>query len=147
MAVSHTCKKYSSLKLSTLFSNINLISRQISSLEVVDSALLSRCFLQAPIPSLWGMLEYKAVTSNVTKMVLSGKLLKRLSLFKKSVVSLMQLGIFASRGWSSLSTNAETYSGNVPMPDAIVRPGGLMLSPLGFDDEVVRIGTGASRYH
>ena len=35
------------------------------------------------------MLEYKAVTSNVAKMVLSGKLLKRLSLFSKSVVSLM----------------------------------------------------------
>ena len=72
-----------------LFSNIDLISRQISLLEVVDSALLSRCFLQAPIPSLCGMLEYKAVTSNVAKMVLSCKLSMRLNLFKKSVVSLM----------------------------------------------------------
>ena len=33
--------------------------------------------------------------------------------------------MFASRGWSSLSTNADTYSVNVPMPDAIGRPGRL----------------------
>ena len=38
--------------------------------------------------------------------------------------------MFASSGWSSLSTNADTYSVNVPMPDTIGRPGGLMLSRL-----------------
>ena len=40
----------------------------------------------------------------------------------------MQLGMFASRGWRSLSTNADTYSFNVPMPDTIGRSGGLLLS-------------------
>ena len=35
-----------------------------------------------------------------------------------------------SRGWSSLWTNADTYSVNVPMPETIGRPGGLMLSRL-----------------
>ena len=76
------------------------------------------------------MLEYKAETSNVTRMVMSGMLSKRLNLFKKSVVSLMSQGRFASRGWSSLSRNADTYSVNVQMPDTNGRPGGLMLSRL-----------------
>ena len=53
--------------------------------------------------------------------------------------------MFASRGWSSLSINADTYSVNVPMPDTIGRQGGLMLSR--WANEVVRIGTGASRYN
>ena len=53
------------------------------------------------------MLEYRAVTSNVTRVVLSGRLPKLLNLLKKSVVSLFYLGMFASRGWSSLSTNAD----------------------------------------
>ena len=38
--------------------------------------------------------------------------------------------MFASRGCSSLSRNADTYSVNVPMPDIIGLPGGLMLSRL-----------------
>ena len=38
--------------------------------------------------------------------------------------------MFGSRGLSSLSTNADTYSVNVPMSDTIGRPGGLMLSRL-----------------
>ena len=38
--------------------------------------------------------------------------------------------MFASRGCSSLSTNADEYSVNVPMPDTIGRPGGLTLSRL-----------------
>ena len=63
-------------------------------------------------------------------MVLSGKSSKRLNSFMKSVVSLMLLGMFDSRGWTFLSTNADTYSVNVPMPDTIGWPGGLMLSRL-----------------
>ena len=38
--------------------------------------------------------------------------------------------MLACRGWSSLSTNADTYSVNLPMPDTICRPDGLMLSRL-----------------
>ena len=38
--------------------------------------------------------------------------------------------MITSGGWSSLSTNADTYSVNIPMPDTIGRPGGLMLSCL-----------------
>ena len=38
--------------------------------------------------------------------------------------------MLASRGWSSLSTNADTYSVIVPMPGTIGRPGGSMLSRL-----------------
>ena len=38
--------------------------------------------------------------------------------------------MFASIGWSSLSTNADTYSVNVPMPDTIDRTCGLILSRL-----------------
>ena len=43
---------------------------------------------------------------------------------------MMLLGMFDSRGWTFLSTNADTYSVNVPMPDTIGWPGGLMLSRL-----------------
>ena len=42
----------------------------------------------------------------------------------------MYLGMFASRGWSSLSTNADTYSVDVLVPDTTGRPGGLILSRL-----------------
>ena len=38
--------------------------------------------------------------------------------------------MFASRGWSFLSTNVDTYSVNVPMPDTNGRPVGLMLNRL-----------------
>ena len=55
----------------------------------------------------------------------------------------MQLGMFASRGCSSLSTYADTYSVNVPMHYIIGRSGGLILS-LGFENEVVRIGNRTS---
>ena len=38
--------------------------------------------------------------------------------------------MFASKAWSCLSTNTDTYSVIVPMPDTIGRPGGLMLSSM-----------------
>ena len=63
-------------------------------------------------------------------MVLSDKLSMRLNLLKKSAVSIIQLGMFASCGWCSLTTNVDTYSVNVPMPDNVGHPGGLMLCRL-----------------
>ena len=50
--------------------------------------------------------------------------------------------MLASRGWSSLSTNADTYSVNVTMPDTIVRPGGLMLSCLASIMKLSRLDLG-----
>ena len=81
----------------------------------------------ALIPSVCGMLVYKELTSIVI-IVDSGVIrwLMSLSFLRKSLVSVIKLGILCRRGWRMESTYSEICSVSVLFKDTIGLYGGLM---------------------
>ena len=80
--------------------------------STVEGTLCSREFrnyLHVCIPSSWGILVYKEVTSSVTNRVSGGSGGNLLSLLKKTVVSWMNDGGEVAQGCKKQSTKCEMF--------------------------------------
>ena len=104
-----------------------LIINQVGGSSIVR---VDKYFLQASMPSLWGILVYKEDTSMVIKKWLSGT--SRVdSWFRKWVVSLTWLGRLVTWGLRMWSTKEEIFSVGPPQAEIMGRPGLLALCIFG----------------
>ena len=107
---------------------IKSIKMEMSFIRVGSVVCLLRNERHALIPSVCGMLVYKELTSIVI-IVDSGVIRWSMSFsfLRKSLVSVIKLGILCRRGWRMESTYPEICSVSVLFEDTIGLYGGLIL--------------------
>ena len=75
------------------------------------------------MPSSWGILVYRDLTSMVTRRASGGKGGRERTIWRKCVVFLIYDGMVVVRGWRKWSTKAESLSVGESQPEMIGRPG------------------------
>ena len=128
MAVPLFCKKNPFANLNMLQSRMRLMNLMITLITALVFPLFSSCALHAATPPAVGMLVYKLLTSQVTRIVSGGRVWESLIvciLCRKSLPSCRYDGSSLTSGASSLSTHCDINSVGVPLLLQIGLPGGL----------------------